>query len=120
MSALRQPSRKPGGQKCFSQDIQEEQPVKVLYSPLLTKRLFFSPSSNPFHLPHREVTSGKFKQECKLRDVYRKTEIDCIKWQPVIAWKEINSNLSTESKAASVYICPCMSCWDQELAFSGL
>ena len=24
----------------------------------------------------------------------------------VIAWKEINSNLSTESKAASVYICP--------------
>ena len=24
----------------------------------------------------------------------------------VIAWKELNSNLSTESKAAPVYICP--------------
>ena len=41
--------------KCFSQDIQEEQPVKVLYSPPPHKKAFLFPSSNPFHLPHREA-----------------------------------------------------------------
>lgn len=47
-----------GGQetKCFSEDIQEEQLAKVLYSPPPHKNGFlFFPSSNPFHLPLGEA-----------------------------------------------------------------
>lgn len=71
------------------------------------KKAFLFPSSNPFHLPHRGRTSGKFKQGMQIEGCVQEDRNRLYKMAArVIAWKEINSNLSTESKAASVYICP--------------
>lgn len=108
-----------GGQetKCFSEDIREEELVKVLYSPPPHKKPFFPPLQ--IHsTTQRARTSGKFKQECKLRDVYRKTEIDCIKWQPV--WspgRSSNQTFPLRAKQLLFTFVPCMSCWDQQSGF---
>jgi len=86
--------------------------------PLLTKRLFFPFFKSIPPPTQRGRTSGKFKQECKLRDVYRKTEIDCIKWQPV--WSPGRSSTQTfplRAKQLLFTFVPCMSCWDQESGF---
>lgn len=110
-----------GGQetKCFSKGIQEEQLVKVLYSPPPHKKAFLFSLFKSIPPPtQRGRTSGKFKQECKLRDVYRKTEIDCIKWQPV--WSPGRSSTQTfplRAKQPVFTFVPCMGCWDQESAF---
>lgn len=53
-----------------------------VFSPPLQRGLYFLPSKYILPPTQRSRPSGKFQQECKLRDVY-KTEIDFIKWPPV-------------------------------------
>lgn len=108
----------PGRQetKCFSEDIREEQLVKVLYSPPPHKKaLVFSLFKSIPSPTQRSRTSGKFKQKCKLKAMYRKTEIDCIKWQPV--WSPGKSSTQTfppRAKQLLFTFVPCMGCWDRE------
>lgn len=54
----------------------------VFSPPPSQKDLSFLPSKSILPPTQGSKPSGKFQQECKLRDVY-KTEIDFIKWQPV-------------------------------------
>lgn len=100
-----------GGQetKCFSEDIQKEQLVKVLYSPPPHKKAFLFSLFKSIPPPtQRGKTSGKFKQKCKLRDVYRKTEIDCIKWHPV--WLPGRHSIQTFPLRAKQPLFTCVPC----------
>lgn len=92
-----------------------------IFSPSSQKVLSFSPLKSIPPPTQRGRTSGKFKQECKLRDVYRKTEIDCIKWQPV--WSPGRSSTQTfplRAKQPLFTVIPCMGCWVQESDFQWL
>lgn len=90
----------------------------ILGPPLPSQRgLSFLPSK--FILPPTQGSrpSGKFQQECKLRDVY-KTEINFIKWPPV--WSPGRHSTQTFplwAKECCLHSPLRMGCWDQESSF---
>lgn len=115
---LWQPSRKPGDKMLLSRYPGGTAGESPVFSPSSQKGFSFPFFKSIPPPTQRGRTSGKFKQECKLRDVYRKTEIDCIKWQPV--WSPGRSSTQTfplRAKQLLFTFVPCMSCWDQESGF---
>lgn len=90
----------------------------ILGPPLPSQRgLSFLPSKSILPPTQGSRPSGKFQQECKLRDVY-KTEINFIKWPPV--WSPGRHSTQTFplwAKECCLHLPLRMGCWDQESSF---